>query len=190
MKRFDICKQTASIASSQCVGEAATPTCHCSAEKQLLACYSECVDDLTVSGVVNEQKQIMQTACDQPGAEAEIKMRPKNHDLVTMGDPVQLTEPFKVKPKPQSVDSSSEDGIIHASSHSTNPSQDAPVKEDSEMKKAASKETAGTPSFTQKDHHENANNVSMNGSGSLINPIGTITVLPLCIFALSSLFIF
>ncbi|CAO3599886.1 unnamed protein product [Absidia cylindrospora] len=100
---FDLCKQTATIASSQCESDKVPAKCNCSAQKQLLACYSECAGDPAVLGVQQEQRQNMMAVCAQPGAEAETKMRQKNNAKNTMGVPVHVNEPFTVKPKLQSV---------------------------------------------------------------------------------------
>ncbi|SAL98062.1 hypothetical protein [Absidia glauca] len=190
---FDICKQTATIAASQCDSDAAAaPKCLCAAQKQLLACYSECTDDPTVSALMSEQKKNVQSVCDQPGAESEIKMRKKNQDVDTVGTPIRITEPFKPKPKPQAVNDGG-DGVIRAASEL--PGQSNSLHEQGEEEKTAKKDPSNGPGKetdnTEKPSSANINSnqankhVPMKESGGVISPVSTHPLLLLVIVALS-----
>lgn len=145
---------------------------------------------------MNEQKKNVQSVCDQPGAESEIKMRKKNQDVETVGAPIRITEPFKPKPKPQAISNGS-DGVMRAAANL--PDQSSSLHEEGKEEKTAKKDTPNDPenetdntekpSSTNINNRQNDKHVAMKESGGVTNPISTHHLLSLFIVALSSVLI-
>lgn len=144
------------------------------------------------TALISEQKKNVQSVCDQPGAESEIKMRKKNQDVDTVGTPIRITEPFKPKPKPQAV-IDGDDGVIRAASEL--PGQSNSLHEQGEEEKTAKTDTSNGPEKksdnTEKPSSANINSnqadkhVAMKESGGVISPVSTHPLLSLVIVALS-----
>jgi hypothetical protein len=50
---YDLCLKTGQTALGACGAPGTNPRCACAAQKQILACYSECPDDATVFRKIN-----------------------------------------------------------------------------------------------------------------------------------------
>ncbi|ORY96277.1 hypothetical protein BCR43DRAFT_270339 [Syncephalastrum racemosum] len=78
---FKLCEQTAKVAVNQCTKSGAS--CHCLAEKQMLACFAECPNEQDHSKV--------EAACKAHGAEAEAAIHAASAPSADMPRPTPLT---------------------------------------------------------------------------------------------------
>ncbi|KAI9029966.1 hypothetical protein CLU79DRAFT_733475 [Phycomyces nitens] len=71
---FRLCMKTGRVAVDACESTSMT-SCRCSAQKQLLACYTECGDSYDMFAQEEDQLRYVNEACDFPGAEIESQNR-------------------------------------------------------------------------------------------------------------------
>ncbi|KAI8583020.1 hypothetical protein K450DRAFT_268941 [Umbelopsis ramanniana AG] len=69
---YDLCLKTGQAALGACGPAASNAKCACAAQKQILACYSECPDDASVFDLGTIQAGQVQVFCSIPGAEPQV----------------------------------------------------------------------------------------------------------------------
>ncbi|KAI9288399.1 hypothetical protein BC943DRAFT_316440 [Umbelopsis sp. AD052] len=69
---YDLCLKTGQAALGACGPAASNAKCACAAQKQILACYSECPDDASVFDLGTIQAGQVQVFCSIPGAEPPV----------------------------------------------------------------------------------------------------------------------
>ncbi|KAJ2958509.1 hypothetical protein NQZ79_g5959 [Umbelopsis isabellina] len=95
---YDLCLKTGQAAMNMCGSPGTNARCACAAQKQILACYSECPDDYNVFQLGQIQGGQVQIYCSLPGAEDPIKKEmatTASAAMATMASPIHAsaTEP-------------------------------------------------------------------------------------------------